>query len=92
MGFNNEEMILQKHLIDCPEGLFVDLSLFDYLAQETIHDKRRKVKPAITCLVNGTNVQFEYVFISATRNETGRRAKFNAVAFKIALLLVFIDS
>ena len=47
------------------------------------------MKPAITCLLNGTNVQFTDVFINATRNETGRRAKYNAVVFKIALLLVF---
>ena len=89
MRFNNEEKILQNHLIDCPEGLFVDLLLFDYLEEETIHDKQMKVKPAITCLLNGTNVRFEDVFISATRNELCRRAKLNAVAFKIALLLVF---
>ena len=56
MSFNNEKMILQKHIIGRPEGLFVDLSLFNYLAEETIHDKQRKVKPAITCLLNGTNV------------------------------------
>ena len=89
MSYCNEEIILKKHLINLPEGLYVDLSLFDYLAEETINDKQRKVKPAITCLLNGTNVQFTDVFISATRNETGRRAKYNAVVFKIALWLVF---
>ena len=72
-----------------PEGLYVDLSLFDYLAEETINDNQRKEKPAITCLLNGTNVQFTDIFINATLNETGRRAKYNAVVFKIALLLVF---
>ena len=89
MSFCNEEIVLQKHVIDFPEGMFVDLSLFDYLAEETVHDKQRKVKPAITCLLKDTNVQFTDVFISATRNESGRRAKINAIAFKVALLLVF---